>query len=587
MEDSSKQADKRPYCRKHNNQPLALYCETCEELTCRDCVLADQQHTDHKYGYNVALADKYRKKTLEMLRPVQQLQEEVSHVLGEISKVKTDITESQAAMGEEIDAAFEALHEAIREEKQTLLQNMRAVMERKREAVAKQEEEIESVQTELQKVTSSVESTINNANDEDFLLEKKQIVAKVTQLTEKVQNLSLSPAVRSDMVVQLVDTGMLKSVFKKFSFTYKLADPSKCTVEGDSLSVTETEKETNFTLHLVDCEGSPCIGQQKVTAELKSVRDGSVTIANVAFISPGQCEVSYRAETRGRHTLGIKVNDRHITNSPFHVYIEKPPQQIKAPVAVISELKHPAGLAYSNGHVLMAEMNNSSLNILSCNEFQIVGTIRNGYLKEPNEVAIDHLSNVYVCTVSDHKLHKFSKEGVLLKSVGGEGKIPGQFIYPNGNRIRENKLFVCDSDNNRIQIFDLDLNLQKVIGSKGTRRGHFDCPSDVDFDSSGIVYIIDTDNHRIQAMTLDGNFLHTFGKKGSAPGELCEPISIAVRGQLLYLTEYRNNRVSVFRTSGQFITTIGDEYLYSPEGITIDEDGFVYVTSHHRNVFVF
>jgi len=97
--DSSKQADKLPYCRKHNNQPLALYCETCEELTCRDCVLADQQHTDHKYGYNVALADQYRKTTLEMLRSVQQLQE-VSHALGEVSKVKTDITESQAAMGE-------------------------------------------------------------------------------------------------------------------------------------------------------------------------------------------------------------------------------------------------------------------------------------------------------------------------------------------------------------------------------------------------------------------------------------------------------------------------------------------------------
>ena len=483
MEDSSKQADKLPYCRKHNNQPLALYCETCEELTCRDCVLADQQHTDHKYGYNVALADKYRKMTLEMLRPVQQLQEEVSNALGEVSKVKIDITESQAAMGEEIEVAFEALHEAIREEKQTLLQSMRAVMERKREAVAKQEEEIESVHTELQKVTSSVESTINNANDEDFLLEKKQIVAKVTQLTGKVQNLSLSPAVKSDMVVQLVDTGMLKSVFKKFSFTYKLADPSKCTVERDSLSVTETDKETNFTLHLVDCEGSPCIGQQKVTVELKSVRDGSVTIANIAFISPGQYEVSYRAETRGRHTLCIKVNDTHMTNSPFHMYINKPPQQIKVPVAVISKLKRPAGLAYSDGHVLIAEDRNASLNILSCNELQIVGTIGAGYLKEPSEVTVDHQSNVYVCTTFDHKLHKFNKEGVLLKSVGGPGKIPGRFNFPNGNRVRDNKLFVCDSENHRIQIFNLDLNLQKVIGSKGTKLGQFDFPADVDCDS--------------------------------------------------------------------------------------------------------
>lgn len=587
MEDSSEQADKLPYCRKHHNQSLALYCETCEELTCRDCVLADQQHTGHKYGYNVALADKYRKMTLEMLKPVQQFQEELSHALGHVSKVKTDITESQAAMGECIDAAFEALHEVIREEKQTLLQNMRAVMERKREAVAKQEEELESVQTELQKVTSSVEGIVNHAKDEEFLLENKQNVAKLKQITEKVQSLSLNPAEKPDVEVQVVDTGTLRSVCKKFSFNYKLADPSKCTVEGDSLSVTETDKETNFILHLLDCEGSPCIGQQKVTVELKSVRDDSVTIANVAFISPGRYEVSYRAETRGRHTLCIKVNDTHIRNSPFLVYIKKPPQQIKAPVACISKLKRPTGLAYSNGHVLMGEYNNSRLNILSCNELRIAGTIGDGYLNGPTEVAIDHQSNVYVCTAFDHKLHKFNKEGVLLKSVGGLGKIPGQFDFPNGNRVRDNKLFVCDSFNHRIQIFDLDLNLQKVIGSNGTKPGRFDFPADVDCDSNGIVYIVDSYNHRIQVMNPDGKFLHTFGKKGSAPGELLRPLCIVVRGQLLYLTEYRNNRVSVFHTSGQFITTFGDEYLDSPEGITIDEDGFVYVTSHKKTVFVF
>ena len=586
-QDESKQANRPPCCRKHDNQPLALYCETCEELTCRDCVLADHQHTDHKYGYNAALADKYRKTTLEMLRPVQQLQEEVSHALGQVSTVKTEITESQAAMDEEIDVAFEELLEVIREEKQMLLQSMRAVMEGKRVVVAKQEEELQLTQTELQKVTSSVESAVHNANDEDFLSEKKQIVAKIKQITDKVQSLSLTSAERQDVRVQVVDTGMLKSFCKKSSFAYKVADPSKCTVEGDSLSVTETDKVTKFTLHLVDCEGSPCIGQQKVTAELTSVRDGSVTTANVVFITPGQYEASYRTETRGRHKLCIKVNDIHIANSPFSVYIEKLPQQIKAPVAVIPDLKCPGDLAYSNGHVLIAEENNSRLTILSCNKLQMVGTIGAGYLNGPSGVAIDHQSNVYVCTSFDDKLHKFNKEGELLKSVGGLGKLPGQFDYPNGNRVIDNKLFVCDSGNHRIQIFDLDLNPQRVIGSKGTRRGYFNFPSDVDCDSSGIVYIVDSSNHRIQAMNPDGKFLHIFGKKRCAPGELAYPHCIVVRGQLLYITDNLNNRVSVFHTSGQFITTFGDEYLYEPEGLAIDEDGFVYVTSHEMKVLVF
>ena len=88
-------------------------------------------------------------------------------------------------------------------------------------------------------------------------------------------------------------------------------------------------------------------------------------------------------------------------------------------------------------------------------------------------------------------------------------------------------------------------------------------------------------------MTPDGRFLHTFGKKGSAPGELNKPVSIKVRGQLLYLTEEMNNRVSVFHPSGQFVTTFSENYLQEPEGLAIDEDGFVYVTSHESAVLIF
>ena len=580
-----KEKQQVPCCEKHNLQPLVLYCETCEEIICRDCVLADRQHGDHEYGYVGPLAEKYRRTMLNMLEPVQQHQAEVSHALTQISTAKTGIVESKTAMAEQINDAFAALIDAVREERDVLLQRMEGIMGKKRDAVATQEKELESTQNELQKLTSSVESTVNHAKNEEFLSEKKQIVDKIQQATRKVQKLSLSPSEEPDVRVQVVDTEKLRSVCKEFSFTYniKLANPSRCTAEGDGLQFNETDKVTTVMLHLLNSEGNPCIGKQNVAVELKSLRQGSITIPDVTFLSPGQYEASYRTETRGRHELSIKVNDVHIPNSPFSVYIHKPPHQLKVPVAVIPGLKHPAGLVYSNGEVLIVEHQGCRLNVLSCNEWRIVGTFGKGHLCGPNEVAIDHQSNVYLTTGFDHKLHKFNKEGMLLKSVGGEGKKPGQFNYPNGNRVRENKVFVCDSNNNRIQVFDTELNLLKVIG-KGLKSGSFD---DIDFDSNGTTYVVDNDKHRIQVMTPDGRFLYTFGKKGSTPGKLHDPVCIQVRGQLLYLTEYVNNRVSVFHTSGQFVTTFGENYLRKPEGLAIDEDGFVYVTSHESSVLVF
>ena len=572
-----------PCCEKHNLQPLALYCETCEAVICRDCVLADCQHANHKYGYVGPLAEKYRETILNMLKPVQQHQAEVSHALTQISTVKTKIVESKAAMAEEINVAFAVLTGVLREERDVLLQRMEGIMEQKRETVATQEEELESTDMEMQKLISSVKSTVINAKNEEFLSDKKQLVAKIKQITWKAQTLSLSPIEKADMGVQVVGTEKLRSVCKKLSFTYKLANPSRCTVERNSFRATETGKVTTFMLHLVDFEGNPCIGKQNVAVKLRSLRQGSITTADVTLLSPGQYEASYRAETRGRHELSIKVNDVHIPISPFPVYIQKPPSQLKAPVAVIPGLEHPTGLVHSNGKVLIVEHQECKLNVLCCQEWRIVNTIGEGYLYGPSEVAIDHQSNVYVCTVFDHKLHKFNKEGTLLKSVGGKGNKPGEFNFPNGNQVRGNKVFVCDSHNHRIQVFDTELNFLRTFG-KGWKSGSFD---DIDFDSNGTAYVVDTDEHRIQVMTPNGKFLHTFGKQGSAPGELYGPICIHVRDQLLYITESLNSRVSVFHTSGQFITTFGKEYLDKPEGLTIDEDGFVYVTSHKSNVSVF
>ena len=53
----------------------------------------------------------------------------------------------------------------------------------------------------------------------------------------------------------------------------------------------------------------------------------------------------------------------------------------------------------------------------------------------------------------------------------------------------------------------------------------------------------------------------------------------------MYVTEYGNNHVTVFRTSGEFVHSFGKEGsdkgdLGSPWGIAIDQDGFVFVCDY-------
>ena len=61
----------------------------------------------------------------------------------------------------------------------------------------------------------------------------------------------------------------------------------------------------------------------------------------------------------------------------------------------------------------------------------------------------------------------------------------------------------------------------------------------------------------------------------------------------MYVTEYSNTRVSLFRTSGEFVHSFGKVgsgrgELNSPRGIAVDQDGFVYVCDNgNRRIQVF
>jgi len=138
-------------------------------------------------------------------------------------------------------------------------------------------------------------------------------------------------------------------------------------------------------------------------------------------------------------------------------------------------------------------------------------------------------------------------------------------------------------------VFDTELNLVKVFGRKGSRNGCFKLPADVDFDSRGNIFVPDNLNHRIQVLDPNGSFLYSFGKKGSGLGELKYPACLRIDGDNdeLYVTEFGNNRVSVFNTSGRIITTFGEQHLRLPKGIVIDQDGYVYVCNGKTNVMVF
>ncbi|MGY5146668.1 MAG: fibronectin type III domain-containing protein [Candidatus Nitrosopumilus sp. bin_7KS] len=109
----------------------------------------------------------------------------------------------------------------------------------------------------------------------------------------------------------------------------------------------------------------------------------------------------------------------------------------------------------------------------------------------------------------------------FVKEFGTPGTDEGEFDDPGGLAYdsADNLLYVADSDNNRIQIFEIvdgdtcPSNTEEVVdgvcfveefGSSGTGNGNFDTPLGIALDTTNdLLFVADSDNDRIQVFNLD------------------------------------------------------------------------------------
>jgi streptogramin lyase len=202
-----------------------------------------------------------------------------------------------------------------------------------------------------------------------------------------------------------------------------------------------------------------------------------------------------------------------------------------------------------------------------------------------------------------------SAEPTLVSSWGSQGRAVGQFTNPSGLAVGAGgQVYVADSDNYRIQRFGPDGQFISAWGSPGSGAGQFQGPADVATDSAGNVYVADFRNHRVQKFDANGVFERTWGydvntagststfqvctgpvcragTAGTSPGQFFSPQGVAVDGSgNVYVTEFANNRVQKFTSSGAYqgvtwgSTGSAPGQFNRPMGLTVDASGAVYVT---------
>lgn len=276
------------------------------------------------------------------------------------------------------------------------------------------------------------------------------------------------------------------------------------------------------------------------------------------------------------------------------------------------QLNSPHGIAIApDGTLYVADTNNNRIQ-----HFSATGQFLNswgsfgdnnaspaplGTFNQPWAVAVSHNGKfVYVVDTWNHRIQKFTADGMPLKMWGlplydPTTKDPYGIWGPRGIAVdAQGRVFVADTGNKRILLYDADGNFIQQIGSEGLSVGQFEEPVGLAFDPRGYLYVADTWNQRVQVFSPSADGL-TYSPLlqwtiAGWYGESLDnkPFLASDNQGHIFVTDPEAYRVLEFSANGEFIRTWGEfgagaENFGLATAIAVDADGLVWVSDSVNN----
>jgi DNA-binding beta-propeller fold protein YncE len=204
-------------------------------------------------------------------------------------------------------------------------------------------------------------------------------------------------------------------------------------------------------------------------------------------------------------------------------------------------------------------------------------------------LAIDDSDRLFVSDTKFHRVVVFDKNHKVEGTIG-QGLIdPGGMVVDNENRF----LYVADSAQDLVLVYDADkLTFIRKIGTPGknhtlTDAGEFSVPTNVALDADNNLYVTDTYNNRVEVFDADGNFIRQFGKAGDRPGTFMKPkgIAIDVDGHV-WVADAMQDRVQCFTPEGDLLIWMGGHGTLPGQfrtlaGLYIDKNNRIFTSEQY------
>ena len=159
----------------------------------------------------------------------------------------------------------------------------------------------------------------------------------------------------------------------------------------------------------------------------------------------------------------------------------------------------------------------------------------------PSGVDVSAQGELFICDNENNRILKLNTFGQPIVSFGDFNWGDGQLEHPAKVEISpDNLIYVSDQSANQVVVFD-------YFGNYVTRFGKnlLNKPKGMTW-SRNKLFVADSGNDRMAVFDKNHQLIYSWGDEGSNIGAFKNPVDVAGFGELIYVLDSDNNRVQVF-----------------------------------------
>ncbi len=187
-------------------------------------------------------------------------------------------------------------------------------------------------------------------------------------------------------------------------------------------------------------------------------------------------------------------------------------------------------------------------------------------IDDPRDIVVDEYKNVYIADAANNRivvLNRYFKLKFYINSFINQNGVPDALTTPSGVFVQNDKIYVADTDNNRIVMFEMDGTYYKTIEEPDADvfpAGSIYKPVALAVDEYGRIYVVSSSTYMgVIAINEDSEFQGFIGAQ-----------KVTINALEILWRNFQTEDQRKF--SQQYVST---EF----NNITIDKDGFIYVTT--------